>query len=168
MFGPGAKITRVNLKPLLPERALDLLSPELALDQLRKQIAKSIRMKIRQSALSPQAKTRVAKGFKVVVGDSSITLVATDPAFRPLIEGRRRRQMRWLTKARSPIPIILDDGEVIFRSATPRSMENGSWYHPGRESTGIIESAKEEAKEMLRKSVKRHLQEQLRAAIRRR
>lgn len=168
MFGPGARITRINLKPLMPERVLDLLSPEAALMALKRQIARSIQLKIRQSGLTPAAKAKLSKGFRVTVGDSSITVMATDPAFRPLIEGQKPRQMTWLTRARRPIPIVLDTGEVIFRNATPRSMEDGSWYHPGREPTGIIESAKEEAKEMLRKSVKRHLQEQLRAAIRRR
>lgn len=167
MFGPGAKLSRINLKPLLPEKVLDLLSPEAALMSLKRQIAKSIRLKIRQSALSPGAKMRVSKGFKVVVGENSITVTATDPAFRPLIQGQKPRQMTWLTKAPRPIPIVLDNGEVIFRSATARSMKNGSWYHPGREPTDIIDTAKEEAKDMLRKSVKRLLREQLRAALRR-
>jgi hypothetical protein len=169
MFSPGFKISRINLKPLLPEAIWDRFSPEKALRDLKKEVMKSIRFKIRQyPVFSPAAKARLVKGFDVRVGDSSITLVAKDPAFRPLIEGQRAAQMRWLRKARSPIPIVLESGEVIFRSATARSMARGSWYHPGREPTNIIETAKAEAKAVLRARTKRLLRDQLRSALARR
>lgn len=167
MFGPGAKISRVNLGPLLPERLFDRLSPEKALASMKRQIERSIRLKIREEGrLSPSAKARLAKGFSVQIGERSITILAKDPVFRSLIEGQKRRQMTWLLKSGSPIPIELPTGEVIFRNATARSMKNGSWYHPGRESTGIIDAAKEEIRETMRKKVRDLLQKQLRAAMR--
>lgn len=169
MFGPGAKISRINLKPLLPEKLFDRLSPERALLRMKRQIERSIKLKIRQETrLSPAAKARLAKGFKIEIGSSSITVSATDPAFRPLIEGQKAGQMTWLRKARAPIPIVLENGDVIFRSATARSMQNGSWYHPGREPTGLVELAKQEVRAAMQKSVKQMLQQELRAAMRRR
>lgn len=168
MFGPGPKITRINLKPLLPS-GLDAFSPERALRDLKREIMKSIRFKIRQyPVFSQAAKARLTKGFGVHVGPNSITVIAKDPMFRPLIQGQKAEQMKWLRKAKSPIPIVLESGEVIFRSATARSMANGKWYHPGREPSGIIESAKEEAKETLRKNIKKMLRDQLKAGLSRR
>lgn len=168
MFSPGVKITRMNLKPILPGQVFDRLSPERALKNMRRMIERGIRLKIGQEGkLSPAAKARLGKGFKVLIGESSVTIISTDPAFRPLVEGQKAGQMTWLTKARSPIPIVLDSGEVIFRSATARSMQNGSWYHPGREPTDIIETVKQEVRDKMRAQVKKMLLEQLKSSKRR-
>jgi hypothetical protein len=61
--------------------------------------------------------------------------------------------MRWLTKARAPIPIITEDGRLIFRSATIKSMRDGKWIHPGRPPYDFIEMAKKEAKTQIRKAI---------------
>jgi trimethylamine:corrinoid methyltransferase-like protein len=44
-------------------------------------------------------------------------------------------------------------------------MQNGSWYHPGREPTTIIERARKEAREALRENVAKDLRRQVRAAM---
>lgn len=164
---PGLKVTRMNLRPLLPERVLSSFRPEKFLKEVERELLKSIRMKIQQEAFSPAAKRRLTQGFQVRAGKNSVTVIAKDPAFRPLLEGQRRGQMRWLVKAKAPIPIVLDSGELIFRSATPHSMANGSWVHPGREPTTVIERAKEEVREVMRKKAKQLMQRQFREAMRR-
>lgn len=164
---PNLKVTRMNLRPLLPERAFANFKPDRFLKEVERELLRSIKRNIRQEAFSPAAKKRLTQGFEVKLGKNSLTVIAKDPAFRPLLEGQREGQMRWLVKARAPIPIVLDSGELIFRSATPKSMENGSWVHPGRKPTTVIERAKTEIRSVMKKRAKQLVQQQLRAALRR-
>jgi hypothetical protein len=164
---PGIRVTRINLRPLVPERTFASFNAITFLKEVERELLRSIRRNIRQEAFSPAAKKRLAKGFEVKLGKSSLTVIAKDPAFRPLLEGQRQEQMRWLVKAGTPIPIVTDSGELIFRSATPKSMKNGSWYHPGRKPTTVIERAKAEVREVMRQRAKQLLQRQLRDAMRR-
>jgi len=48
-----------------------------------------------------------------------------------LEKGIKKHQMKYLMKSKKPIPI--PDGAVntIFRWATPKSMAEGKWMHPG-------------------------------------
>lgn len=165
---PNPKVTRMNLRPLLPEKVFRNFKPERFLKEVERELLKSIRKRIRMEAFSPAAKKRLALGFQIKIGKNSLTVVAKDPAFRPLLEGQRSGQMRWLTKARAPIPILLDTGELIFRSATPHSMDNGRWQHPGRKPTTVIEKAKAEVREVMKMRAKQLVREQLRTAMRRR
>lgn len=162
---PKVEVTRVNLRPLISANDLGKIDPARVLKSLKLSILKRIRNKIFQETFSDRAKKALARGVEVRVGPSSITVVAKHPAFRPLLEGQKRQQMRWLTKAKRPIPIVTDDGTVIFRSATPRSMENGSWYHPGRQPTTVIERAKSESRKIIKERVAKDLRRQIRAAI---
>lgn len=159
---PSSKVTRINLKPLLPIKDLEAVNPHKALKALERQVHESIKDKITQAPLSGRAKAALSQGFEIEVGPSSITVVAKHPAFRPLLEGQTPGQMRWLQKARGPIPIVTPEGETIFRSATPRSMDNGSWYHPGRKPTTVIEKARKESREVIRAEVKKDIRKQLR------
>lgn len=162
---PKIQVTRVNLKPLVSLQDLEKISVERVLSGLKQSMLKRIRQGILQAPLSGRARAALYNGLKIKVGPKSITVIATHPAFRPLLEGQKTGQMTWLTKAKAPIPIVTDTGEVIFRSASPRSMENGSWYHPGREKTTIIEKARKDAREALRQNVARDLRRQIRAAV---
>ncbi len=162
---PDVKVTRMNLRPLLPEKVLSSFNPDKFLREVQRELLKDIKKKIRQEAFSSAAKKRLTKGFQVMIGPSSLTVVARDPAFRPLLEGQRPGQMKWLVKARAPIPIVLDSGELIFRSATARSMANGRWQHPGREPTTVVERAKAEIREVMKKRAKQLMQRQLRDAM---
>lgn len=52
----------------------------------------------------------------------------SEPA--PYLEtGIKPHQMKYLMKAKSPIPIDVANG--IFRWASPKSMREGKWQHPG-------------------------------------
>ena len=117
MFAPNI-VTHVKFKPLLPLEELGAkFRPEKILKSLRRQITKEIKKRIMAEPLTPAAKTALMKGFRITTGARSVTLEATHPAFRPLLQGQKRQQMTWLTKARVPIPIVLDTGEVIFHDA---------------------------------------------------
>jgi hypothetical protein len=158
-------ITSAKLKPLIPT-GLTRFDPKRVLRSLEREVLKSLRGKILQEAFSPRAKRALTQGVQVTYGPKSITVVATHPAFIPLLEGQRKKQMTWLTKARAPIPIVTDDGKLIFRWATARSMRNGSWVHPGREPTTVIERAKEEARKVIKARMTKELRKQMRESLR--
>lgn len=160
MFAPQI-VSHVKYKPLVPAGALDLFDPGKVLRGLKKEIFKEIQSRIMQEAFTPAAKKALLNGFRLTIGDSRMVITAVHPAFRPLMGGQKSAQMRWLTKARAPIPIVLDSGEVIFRSATPRSMDNGSWYHPGRKPVQVVEEARVAARNIVKDRLRAHFQQHL-------
>jgi hypothetical protein len=144
------KLTSLYGKPLL--RGLGL-SPENALNRVKYSVLRRLRDKLVQSTFSERAKKALAKSLRVEVGPSSLTLYSKHPAFTHLMRGQRKGQMRWLTRARAPIPIITEEGKLIFRSATIKSMKDGKWVHPGRPPYDFIERAKKEARTQIRKAI---------------
>lgn len=162
---PKTSVIRVNLKPLFPAGSFQKINAEKVLKSLQREVIRQIKGKIFQDTFSHKAKRVLQEGFKVKVGKNSITVIATHPAFRPLLEGQRAGQMKWLVKSPTPIPIITDQGELIFRNASPRSMENGSWYHPGRKPTTVLERARDAAREVIRDKLGEDLRRQVRAAM---
>jgi hypothetical protein len=165
MFAPGLNVARVNLKPLVRPYDLEQISPERVLKRLRQEIMKQLKLQIQQETFSPAAKAMLLRSFETKIGPRSVTVVAKHPAFRPLLEGQEQGQMKWLKKSKRPIPIVTDSGELIFRSATAKSMDDGRWIHPGREPTTVIEKTREIARETLKKHIKKELAQQLRAAM---
>lgn len=165
MFIPGIYVTRVNFKPLIRPYDLSQINAEATLKRLRREIMKQLKARIQQETFSPAAKRMLLKSFEAKIGPRSVTVIAKHPAFRPLLEGQRKGQMTWLRKAKKPIPIITDSGELIFRSATAKSMDDGRWIHPGREPTTVIEKTRKIARETLKKHIKKELAQQLKAAM---
>lgn len=162
------KVTYTKLGPLLPSGFA--LNPDRVLKSLQRQVLRKMRGKLLQATFSDRAKRALSQGVKVKIGPRSVTVIATHPAFLPLLRGQEKGQMTWLTKARAPIPIVTDEGKLIFRSATPKSMSDGKWIHPGREPTTIIERAREEARQVVKEKLavefRRQLRQGLRSAIR--
>lgn len=161
-------VARVNVKPLALADELAKLNTEKVLKSLRKEIMKGLKARIMEASFSQQARNALARGIKMVLGPSSITVYATHPAFMPLVKGMKSQQMTWLLGARAPIPIVLDSGEVIFRTATARSMRHGGWRHPGHKATTIVEQARREARDVIKKRIQRELQRQFRTGSRKR
>jgi len=160
---PTIKIAgRVNFKPLVPDAITEDLDTKKVLRALGREIARRFKRGIEDEHFSNAAKDRLKESIGIKVGDSSVTIVAKHKAFLPLLEGQKPGQMRWLVKAQRPIPIITDDGELIFRSATARSMENGSWYHPGRGGTTYLQRVRKEARAVIRERIRRELQRSVR------
>lgn len=158
-------VTTAKLKPLFPQGSLRL-NAEKVLRSLQREVLKRLRGKILQETFSDRARRALARGMKVQIGKNSIKVIATHPAFIPLLQGQRKGQMTWLTKARVPIPIVTDSGKLIFRSATAKSMKDGKWLHPGRDPTTVIEKAKKEAREVIKQRIADDLRKQLRRTLR--
>ncbi len=154
------EIARVYSKPMLgdPFYRTDL---DRAMRMLHRDLLKRIRGKIEQSAFSLRAKRALSKSLSIKLHPKSLVVYAKHPAWFPLVEGRRKGQMTWLTKAKSPIPIVTETGETIFRSANAKTMQNGKWIHPGHDPARFMDKAKKEAREFVKTKLVQELQKQI-------
>ncbi len=134
------------------------------LREAQAEILRVVRRSIMQSTYSAAAKRALSSYLKVELGPASMTVTSSHPAFLPMLAGQKRGTMTWLKKARSPIPIVTEQGELIFRTATARSMAHGGWQHPGRASTGILEQARDAGREILRERLAAAIRTQIRAS----
>lgn len=129
------------------------VTPQRALELVRKRILRKIRSRLMRSRLSDRAKRSFAQSLSVRVTKNRLSVLSSHPGFRHQLRGQRKGVMSWLLKAKKPIPIELESGEVIFRTVTAKSMTDGRWVHPGRDRHGFVEAAKREVtaeiKEML-------------------
>lgn len=151
---PKVIVGRIYMKPLVPKGFEDRIDPERILKTLKQDILKRIRKSIQsQDTFSLRAKTALAKAVKIEVRASSVRVTVNHPAWRPMVLGMKEQQMKWLSKAKAPIPIITDTGEIIFRTASARSLANGKWVHPGYQRTNLIEKARRDARAFVRKKV---------------
>jgi hypothetical protein len=158
-------VARVNFKPLALEDALHQMDPEKILKSVRREIIKAVRAKLQLAAFSKRAREVLAKGFRTKMGPSSLTIYAKHPSFMPLVMGMKSQQMTWLLGAKAPIPIVLDSGKVIFRTASARSMKNGGWIHPGHQPTTIVEQARKEARKIVQARIRKEIHRQLRMSL---
>jgi hypothetical protein len=162
-MAPKIIAARVYLKPLLPDSFKG--DVDLILKQTKNELLKRMRARIAGSAFSRRAKKALSKAVKVEVKPSSIVMTVNHPAFEPLINGQRKQKMKWLLKAKRPIPIITDDGQLIFRTASAKSMgTRNRWVHPGRPPSDLVETAKKDAREAIKAKLEKELRKQLRAS----
>jgi len=152
---------RVYLKPLLPDSFEE--DANQVLKQTKNALLKRMRSRIAGSAFSSRAKRALSKAVKVEVKASSLVMTVNHPAFEPLVKGQSKGKMKWLLKAKRPIPIITDDGELIFRTASARSMGTKKrWVHPGRPPSDIVETAKKDAREAIKARLEKEMVKKLR------
>lgn len=163
-FVPKPKLTSAYSAGL--SRGLERFDKAQALKALSQEILKRVKSQIRQSAFSQAAKQRLARAVQVVMKPNSLQLVAKDPLWNYLVDGRHKRQMTWLAKSSSPIPIVTESGKVIFRSATAKTMKDGRWVHPGRRPLDLAERAKKEARVIIKKRLAKEVAAQLQRKIR--
>jgi hypothetical protein len=159
------RVGGVYAKPLLGDIDLQL-DPAKVLRKLKSELNRRIKQKLQIETFSDAAKKRIAKSMQIKIQSNSLTITTNFPGFFAIVRGQKNEQMTWLTKAKAPIPIVLDTGELIFRNATPQSMANGSWWHPGRRKTTFIEKAMEEAKRFVREKLAKEVVKQLQLAMR--
>jgi hypothetical protein len=166
---PFAKVMAFYGKPLVDEKRLPLFDEESiaadvqkALHMLNRSILRRVRAEIQKLAYSAEARKILAAAIKIEIKSSSLIVSVNHPSFKPLIMGQKKQQMTWLLKSKAPIPIVTERGEIIFRTATARSMAGGGWVHPGRPSTGIIEKVKVEARESIKKRIAADIRRRLR------
>jgi len=82
-----------------------------------------------------------------------VRFIVDDPA--PFLEtGIRRHQMKHLMKAKNPIPV--DIANAAFRWATPKSMKDKKWIHPGfRLGKGFMSSSVERTRETVAEDLRK-------------
>lgn len=156
--------SRVYMKPLLPGKLVKPGDIDAILKRAKTDLIRRIRGKLMQTTFSDRAKRALSKALKIEIKPSSLLITALHPAFGPMVRGQRSEQMKWLTKARRPIPIVTETGKLIFRTATAKSMKNGKWIHPGRPPSNFVEKAKEESRSFLKAKLDKELRKQIRAA----
>lgn len=149
-------------------RGFEHVTVEQAFRKLSRELMVQIRKRIMQTTYSEAAKKRLAKALRADIRENSLRLRVRDPLWGYLVRDYTTGPytMAWLRKARKPIPIVTETGEVIFRNASPASMRNGKWVHPGRSALNITEKAKKEARQIVRqrlaKEVVKLMQQQMR------
>lgn len=156
------RVAGVYAKPLLGDIHVD---PTRVLRTLKSNLHQRLKHTLMMTAFSDAAKKRLAKSIQIHIKPNSVLITTNFPGFFPLLKGQRKQQMSWLTKARAPIPIVLDSGKIIFRNATPQSMKNGSWWHPGRKPTDFVGKAKKEARAYVKKRLAKEIMKQLKASL---
>lgn len=112
-------------------------------------IKKAITDEIKRASFR-KTPTRLIKSFEVNVDKDRVEVTSDHPASEYLNRGVARYQMRHLTKSSSPIPIIKDTGEVIFRAASSKTMRDGKWYHPGIKGKHFLDKGIKRGKEALK------------------
>ena len=153
---------RIYMKPLLPGQA-DLIDINKVMRAGKRALLRRLRGKLlQQTAFSPAAKFVLSQSIQIKIKPSSLQVVSNHPAFLPLVKGQKKEQMTWLTKARVPIPIVLDTGRIIFRNATPASMERGAWWHPGRTPANYIDKAKMLTRNFMHKRMIKDIEKHMR------
>lgn len=157
-------ITSPGLKSF--DKALKTLSMKDTFQQLKSSMLKYVKGKLTQETFSTEAQKTLAKSISIEIKGEGLVITAKDKAWEPYVGGQKPQQMTWLTKARAPIPIVTESGKVIFRSATPKSMREGKWMHPGRAPFTLMEQAGHEARKFLNGHLYKTFQEQLRKALR--
>lgn len=70
-----------------------------------------------------------------------------------LEKGVRKHQMKYLMNSSKPIPV--DVMNAVFRWATPKSMAEGKWVHPGfKRGKGFMSSAIKKTREQTSEDIK--------------
>jgi hypothetical protein len=99
-----------------------------------------------------------------VEGKSTLVLSSDHPAAKYLNRGVKPHQMKYLEGA--TVPIVTDDGEVKFRTATPKSMRDGKWQHPGIKGKHFLERGVEKAREKIKQKVAEDIKERIKKRFR--
>jgi hypothetical protein len=143
----------------------DKLSLATALQQIKTSMLQHVKRKLTQETFTTKAQKTLAESISIEVKGETLVVTPKAAAWVPYVGGQKPGQMAWLAKARAPIPIVTDSGRVIFRSATPKSMKDGKWMHPGRAPFTLLERASHEARQFLNGHLYKMFQEQLRKAF---
>lgn len=149
-IAPKIRMDQSQLKSFMGS-IVGMMKPMDALKKLKDDMLKGMKKALAQETYSDVAKKALSKALTIKVEPSGLHITAHHPAWGFLIEGRKRRQMTWLVKAKAPIPIITESGKLIFRSATAKSMADGKWVHPGRPKGGYTDQARKYAYDFLQK-----------------
>lgn len=143
------RVRGVYGKPLvrdLPDEAQVERIKREALERAGKYAVEEVKKEIRRSSWNSPPKD-LLDSFSYEVKGSTMVIRSDHPATEYVNRGVHPHQMIYLEKAKRPIPIIKDNGEVIFRTASSKSMKDGSWQHPGFKGKHFLDRGVERARE---------------------
>jgi len=116
----------------------------IGVQNIRREIDK--RGMVRTSDMKQKVEYKLVKG--------GVTFTSHVEYSKYLNKGIRKHVMRYLKKAKRPIPITLKTGEVIFRWASEKSFKRGSWKHPGvKKGKGFFKAGMDLTKQMMYKEL---------------
>lgn len=131
------------------------------LEETGKLAIQEIQNEIRRLTFKRPA-TNLLKSFTYrIEGQSTLIIESDHPAAKYLNRGVRRYQMRHLLKADRPIPLVMDDGTVKFRNATPKGMAEGKWVHPGIRGKNFLDKGLARAKAKIKEKVKEDIKNRI-------
>lgn len=130
-------------RPEAPLRDTSSLSKSF-LEKAADTALREVKAEIRRTAFK-SVPSDLLSSFESEVRGGQIIIRSSHPAASYLNNGVKAYQMTHLTKARRPIPIVTDNGQVVFRTATQASMRSGAWKHPGFEGKNFIERGAQRA-----------------------
>ena len=165
---------RVNLKPFLKavkKKMQKRILNRKMLNNIGRAGVKNIKA---AQMLTSKKGVRIRKGIGFTVGARSVTFHldygTKKGAGYYQDKGVRRHQMKYLTKSKSPIPLVAKRnnpakgekiGDTIFRWATQASMNRGGWMHPGYKGKKFfgkgIKLTKEEFKQRIQKDISKYI-----------
>ena len=133
-------------KKLKPPKFID---KKAFLKEFAKQGKKYIRQEIDRHNWkhSPEG---LKKSIKTKRKPSSVTFYSRHPGALYQNQGVRSHQMKYLLKAKRPIPLETGRG-LIFRWATRTSMARGGWVHPGYTGKKFMQRGLKRARKVLMK-----------------
>ena len=142
-------------KPLvkdLPDKAQVEKVKHAALHRAGKEAIKAIQREIRRSSWN-RSPVNLLNSFSYKVTGSTLEILSDHPAAQYLNKGVKPHQMIYLERADRPIPIIKENGELIFRNATRASMQRGSWQHPGIKGKHFLDRGVRKAREKIKEEI---------------
>lgn len=154
-------------KPLvkgIPSDADVDAAKEEALERAGKYAVEEIQREIKRSSWNNKP-TRLLDSFDYEVSGSTMVIKSDHPAAKYLNKDVQPHQMIYLERAKRPIPIITDDGEVIYRTASSQSMADGSWQHPGIKGKHFLDRGVEKARERVKEELVKEYQDLVRKAL---
>lgn len=154
MIKGKVRVRGVYGKPIVRDTPLeDQEDRTEMLEALGEDAIDKIKKEIRRTSFKGQPTDLLNSFDYEVKGKSTLVIKSDHPAAKYLNKGVRRYQMTHLTKADTAIPIVTDSGEVKFRNATPKSMRDGKWYHPGIKGKHFLDRGVEKAREEMKERV---------------
>lgn len=161
------RVKGVYGKPLvkdLPNEADLDQAKERALERAGKYAVEEIQREITRSSWNRKP-TDLINSFEYEVKNSTMVIKSDHPAAQYLNKGVQPHQMIYLERAKRPIPIVTDSGEVIYRTPSSKTMADGSWQHPGIKGKHFLERGVEKARERVKEELVKEYQELIKKAL---
>lgn len=131
-----------------------------ALEKAGEDAVKAFQKEVLKSSWN-KTPTRLLQSFTFEVNGETLTVSSDHPAAKYLNEDVKPHQMIYLQKAKRPIPIITEQGDVIFRQPSSKSMSRGGWRHPGISGKHFLDRGKEAAQKVVEDAVSKVYQDKL-------